>query len=299
MLLSPALLPILDRSRIVCRAPLVSRDPGPRRASVMGDSVEFRDFRPYQPGDDPRRLDWNAYARLDRLFLRQYTAEVNAIVTLLIDCSPSMGFGTPTRWLMVQQLCAALAYSALAHDDRLAIGLLTDRLHRYLPPVVGRARVPHAWQEIERLSAQPPQTGAGDLGAALRAMTYMLRGKGGQRGGICLLISDLLTPADWPSGVRALQSIGQQVGIIQVLLPDDRDPPMRGDCILVDTEMGGRATVSLSPWAIDQYKVRFRAHQATLSDTCRHLSIPWVSIITDQPLIDVLRTSLPHAGFLA
>ncbi len=112
MLLDAALIARLDLLTLADRRPRRGVAAGPRRSPAMGNSVEFRDFREYYPGDDFRRVDWNAFARLDRLFLRQYAAEENAMVTLVLDISASMQAGMPAKIDLARRLCGALAYVA-------------------------------------------------------------------------------------------------------------------------------------------------------------------------------------------
>src|SRR5919205_2400767 len=90
-----AFLRKLERLAVASRRPLPGMTSGPRRSPRRGSSVEFADFRDYAPGDDFRRIDWNAYARLDRLFLRLYRAEEMTTLAILLDHSPSMRFGKP------------------------------------------------------------------------------------------------------------------------------------------------------------------------------------------------------------
>ncbi len=85
----------LDSLALLTRRPMASGRPGRRRSPLAGSSMEFSDYRRYAPGDDFRRIDWRAYARLERLFLRVFEAEENLTITVLIDCSDSMYHGKP------------------------------------------------------------------------------------------------------------------------------------------------------------------------------------------------------------
>src|SRR5213593_161559 len=87
----------LDSLVLLTRRPMASGRPGRRRSPLAGSSMEFSDYRRYAPGDDFRRIDWRAYARLERLFLRVFEAEENLTVTVLVDCSDSMSYGNPTK----------------------------------------------------------------------------------------------------------------------------------------------------------------------------------------------------------
>src|SRR5216117_3069478 len=99
----------LDNLTLLTRRSMASGRPGRRRSPLPGSSMEFADYRRYTPGDDFRRIDWRAYARLERLFLRVFEAEENLTVTVLVDCSDSMSYGLPTKASLAMELAAALA----------------------------------------------------------------------------------------------------------------------------------------------------------------------------------------------
>src|ERR1700737_2486969 len=126
--LDAGVLQRLDSLALLTRRPMATGRPGRRRSPLAGSSMEFADYRRYTPGDDFRRIDWRAYARLERLFLRVFEAEENITVTILIDCSDSMYYGTPSKADLAIALAAALAYVSLKCEDNVIVGALTDRL---------------------------------------------------------------------------------------------------------------------------------------------------------------------------
>src|SRR6266516_95040 len=107
----------LDSLALLTRRPMASGRPGRRRSPLAGSSMEFADYRRYAPGDDFRRIDWRAYARLERLFLRVFEAEENITVTILVDFSASMYYVTPCKADLATALAAALAYISLKCED--------------------------------------------------------------------------------------------------------------------------------------------------------------------------------------
>ena len=112
-LLSPRLLTQLERMELVSRKIFRGRMKGERRSRRKGQSVEFADFRNYVPGDDPRFIDWNLYARLEKLFLKLYLEEEDLHFHALIDASDSMSFGDPTKLHYAKQIAAALGFIGL------------------------------------------------------------------------------------------------------------------------------------------------------------------------------------------
>ena len=160
---TPDFLRKLEALGLATRQSLAGPSVGSRRSPKLGTSVEFSDFRNYTPGDDYRRIDWNAYARLERLFLRLYRAEENLTVSLLLDTSRSMAWGGPSKFDLARRVAGALAYLALVRDDRVRVGVLGEDLLAHLPAVAGRAQVWRVWDFLEQLQT----LGTTDLGEAL------------------------------------------------------------------------------------------------------------------------------------
>ena len=147
-LLSPELMAQLERLELVSRKIFRGRMKGERRSPRKGQSVEFADFRGYVPGDDLRFIDWNTYARLDRLFLKIFFEEEDLHFYALIDASPSMGFGTPTKLQYAKKLAAALGFVGLVRADRVRIETLGQQ-----PPFVGGEDAGHHVERDQALRA--------------------------------------------------------------------------------------------------------------------------------------------------
>ena len=149
-----AFLRRVERLSILNRQALRGPSAGPRSSPRHGASVEFADFRTYVSGDDFRRVDWKAFARLDRLFLRLYRAEEMAVVTIFLDHSASMDFGEPTKLLTAGRLAAILAYIAIHNYDTVAVAGWGDTIDRYLPAQSGHGAIPGMWRTIAELVRQ-------------------------------------------------------------------------------------------------------------------------------------------------
>src|SRR5215831_319575 len=152
-LLSPRLLAQLERLELVSRKIFRGRMKGERRSKRKGQSVEFADFRSYVPGDDLRFIDWNTYARLDRLFLKMFLEEEDLHFYALIDASRSMDFGTPTKLEYAKQLAAALAFIGLTRGDRVRVETLGQSARAPGPILRGRRSL---WRMMEELSKSEP-----------------------------------------------------------------------------------------------------------------------------------------------
>ncbi|MFQ6097104.1 MAG: DUF58 domain-containing protein, partial [Armatimonadota bacterium] len=128
----------LERLSILVKRPFPGVLKGEKRSPRRGHSVEFADFRNYTPGDDFRRVDWNVYGRLEKLFLKLFVEEEDLTVYVLIDGSKSMDFGEPRKFDYARRLAAAIGYIALCNLDRLAIGVFTSRVATLFPSTRGR-----------------------------------------------------------------------------------------------------------------------------------------------------------------
>ena len=127
-LLDPDFLARLQRLEIVSKKIFVGQTKGERLSRRKGQSVEFADYRNYVVGDDLRFLDWNLFARLDRLFLRLFLEEEDLHFYLLIDNSLSMDFGEPTKLHYAKQVAAALGFIGLVNMDRVVVEAFNDRI---------------------------------------------------------------------------------------------------------------------------------------------------------------------------
>ena len=123
------------------RSPVRGGLKGGRRSVKRGQSVEFADYREYTLGDDLRQLDWNVYARLERLFVKLFVEEEDVTVTLLIDASASMATGQPSKLVFAKRAAAALGYIGLASEDRIAVSALSGRVARRRAALRGSGRV--------------------------------------------------------------------------------------------------------------------------------------------------------------
>src|ERR1700688_4501489 len=172
-LLDPQFLARLEQLELVSRKIFLGRMKGERRSKRKGQSVEFADYRNYVVGDDLRFLDWNLYARLDRLFLRLFMEEEDLHFYVLIDNSLSMDFGSPTKLHYARQIAAALGFIGLVNLDRVVIQAFNDRLTQSMPAARGRRSL---WRVFDFLGKLEP-AGPSDLSQSLRTFSLKSSGK--------------------------------------------------------------------------------------------------------------------------
>jgi hypothetical protein len=307
------LLSKLDRLVLGLGRDLLYGLMGEHRAQRRTAGIEFADYRPYTPGDDLRRVDWNAYARLGTLQVRQAQAEHDTVLYLLVDASPSMAFGTPSKFLAARRLAAALGYMALAHLDAVVLaapgvgggwGLGAGGRR-------GETADPALESQTRNTSPQPltpnPQhlvRGRAEAGTLFRTLQEMPLGsptsfddllvgwsaRPGQ-GRLAILISDLLLDG-YRDGVRRLVAAGFQVALIQVLGPEEVHPGAAGDLELEDSETGERLELHLGDEGLVAYDQNLRAWLAETKDWCRDNGAGYLLVESDW---DIERVLLEHA----
>ena len=249
----------------------------------MASRVEFADYREYTLGDDLRQLDWNVYARLERLFVKLFVEEEDVTVTLLVDASASMATGRPSKLVFAKRAAAALGYIGLASEDRIAVSALTGRMARRRASLRGSGRV---FRLLADLSAIEAADGVTDLVAAARHAAAQLHGRG-----VIVLLSDLLDPgAD--RVIRELAATGSELIVLHVLSPDELDPPLEGDLRLVDAETDERVDITADLATIDAYKDRLAAWKATFADLAARRGASYVDLASDVNLADLMFAEL-------
>jgi uncharacterized protein (DUF58 family) len=270
-----AFLRQLERLLVMMRSPVRGGLKGGRRSVKRGQSVEFADYRDYTMGDDLRQLDWNVYARLERLFVKLFIEEEDVTVTLLIDASASMATGNPAKLLFAKRAAAALGYIGLASEDRVTVSALAGRMARRRAAMRGTGRV---FRLLADLSSIEPADGPTDLVAAARHAAAQLHGKG-----VVILFSDLLDP-EADRIIRELAATGSELIVLHVLSPEELDPTLEGDLRLVDVETGEGVDVTVDLATIDAYKSRLTAWKGTFADLAARRRASYVDLSSDTNL---------------
>ena len=278
-----AFLRQLERLLLLMRSPVRGGLKGGRRSVKRGRSVEFADYRDYTLGDDLRQLDWNVYARLERLFVKLFVEEEDVTVTLLVDASASMATGHPSKLLFAKRAAAALGYIGLASEDRVAVSALSGRIARRRPAMRGSGRI---FRLLADLSAIEPAEGPTDLVAAVRHAAAQLHGRG-----VVILVSDLLDPAA-DKVIRELAATGSELVILHVLSPDELDPRLEGDLRLVDIETGDGIDVTVDLATVDAYKDRLAGWKAGFADLAAKRRASYVDLCSDTNLAELMFAEL-------
>jgi uncharacterized protein (DUF58 family) len=280
----------LERLAILSRRAMAGQLQGERRSPKRGQSVEFADFRPYSLGDDFRRIDWNAYARLERFFLKLFVEEEDLTVHLLVDASKSMDWGEPNkRWYAIRA-AGALGYIALAGLDRVTVTAFSGGAPNagYLTPRRGKGQALSLFSYLQAI-----QTGGRtDLGPHLRAYAAAAT-----QPGPLLLFSDLLDET-WKDGLQALAKRGFDVTVLQILAPDEVDPQFQGDLRLIDHETGAEVEITADFDLLQRYRAGMEAWREEIRQFCGARGIHHIPLVTTLPFDSLLFALLRQRGVL-
>ncbi len=288
-LLPPDLMAQLERLELVTRKVFRGRMKGERRSKRKGQSVEFADFRSYVPGDDLRSLDWNLYARLDKLIIKLFLEEEDLHFFTLIDASLSMDFGTPTKLQYAKQLAAALGFVGLIRTDRVRIETLGQSVHQRGPVLRGRRSV---WRMLEYIEGiQPGET----TSLAEGVKSFCLRNPGR---GIIVLITDLMDKDGYESALRYLVSRQMDVYVIHVLSQEELDPEVKGDLKLVDCEDQDIAEITVSAPLLARYKSTLNAFVSGAQEFCTKRGMNYLLANNQTPVKDLIGSYLRRRGLL-
>ena len=288
-LLTPELLAQLERLELVSRKIFRGRMKGERRSKRKGQSVEFADFRSYVPGDDLRFIDWNTYARLDKMFLKLFLEEEDLHFYVLFDASLSMDFGTPTKLQYAKQLAAALSFIGLVRADRVKIETLGQPARKPGPILRGRASV---WRMLEYLDGIVAGETA-SLAAGVKNFCVRNSGKG-----ILVLLSDLMDKGGYEQAIRYLVSQQMDVYVIQVLSAEEIDPDVKGDLKLVDCEDQDVAEITASAPLINRYKQTLAAFTAGAREFCTRRGMNYLLATNQLPVDQLVANYLRKRGLV-
>ena len=263
---------------------------GLHRSPDFGFSQEFAEYRAYTPGDDLRAVDWNVYARSERIYLKRFKGETNSMLTILLDASNSMQFGSHkvNKMDYARYLAASLFYLAI-HGQRDAAGLLTfdDEIRNFIRPSTRQGQLPRLLAGLEQ--AEP--RARTDFAKPMRYFPEFLK-----RRGMVLIVSDF-----WESPEKLIQEIeplrfhGNEVVLFHVLDPEDVRPKMNGPAILVDMETNAELEVT-PDYAKTEYREKVDAHLTDLKDRALGAGLGYCLMTTDRPLDDALREYLTLRG---
>ena len=287
--LDPRVLGRLSNLQLVAKTVVEGFLIGLHRSPYYGVSIDFAEYRPYSPGDDPRSIDWNVFARTDRYYLKKYHGETNAEVHIILDASASMGYKSGNREQGIGNsktsalskfeygcyLAASLGYLAIHQRDAVGLLLFDTEIQDHIPARARRGQLSYILHTLDRAR---PGKGTDFAGPLRKAMQFL------RRRGIVILISDFYeAPEVVMHAVRGLQFGGNDLILFHILDPGEIEFPVDTPVQLEDLVTAERLEVIPESMAA-QYRQLLQQHIQTLQHECRSSRIDYTMLDTSQPL---------------
>jgi len=291
-LISSDLMAKLNQVDVMSRKIFAGKLQGERRSKKRGLSVEFADYRHYTHGDDLRFVDWNIYARLDKLFIKMFLEEEDLSVVLAIDTSKSMDWGNPNKFIYAQKLAMAMGYIGLVNLNRVSLFSFNSNGLVPLPNLRGRRRV----QEMGSWLLKREPEGGSDFDNAMRSIALTRQGKG-----VMIILSDFLFKEGYEKGLRYLAGGGYDTYCMQILAPEEVDPAkhgLTGDLRLTDVEDDDSAEVTITGPLLRKYKEKLNAYCGGLRDFCVRRGMMHMTIDTNTDISVLLLDYMRKRGLL-
>lgn len=280
-IVDPVFFSKLDNLELRARSVVEGFLQGLHRSPFVGYSVEFAAHREYVPGDDLRHVNWKLYARQKRLYVKEYDAETNMNLYLLLDISGSMECASSglSKLQYGSTLAAAIAYLALKQRDAVGVTLFADSIRAHLPP----SSKPHHLDEILRAIAATPDRPQSNARRALHPAAELARHRG-----LVVIISDLFDDIDaLIEGIEHLRFRRHEVVVFHILDPLERDLSLDGNIRFRDLETGEDVTTRVEGIR-DEYLEATGNWRTSLENECRERLVDRIELTTQDPLDQAL-----------
>jgi len=288
-LLSPEFLSYLERLDLLIKRSIKGASVGERLSSKYGRGIEFEDYRSYEIGDDFRYIDWNIYARLDKLFVKLFREEEMGSINIFLDISRSMDFGNPSKLYFGKQLAASLGYIGLVNYDSVNIYCISSTVEKKMESIRGRSSVIRLLRFLDEADSQ----GVTSLTGAIRESVKRLKSKA-----IFIVLSDFLDPAGYEDGLKLLKSRGYGVFAFHILSEDEISPDISGDVKLIDSETGEVIELDALEDVLDGYKKTLERFLAEVESFCLTHSIEYIRASSSIPVDRIILYYMRLGGWL-
>ena len=289
-LLDARFLERLERLTIQWQNSLPGLVGGHDTSRFAGSGQEFLDHRQFHHGDDLRAVNWRAYLRLEKLFLKMFQLEPRIPVRMLLDISRSMNTGELDKFHYARRLAAALCYVGLVRLDSICLQPFSGKLHDAFTASGGRHRFQPA---MTFLSGLAPSGQTNFLECSRQFCT-----KYPQRG-LTLVISDFLDDRDCEKPLQYLSDFGHELILLQVWADEDREPPWEGELELEDAETGQKVELAFDADARAQYTAAFDAHADDIRKVAERNSGRYLGVSTSVPIEQAIFGPLVKSGAVA
>lgn len=270
----------LNKINLNINLKLSSGTQGGRKSKAKGVSVEFSDYREYMHGDDFRRIDWNAYGRFDKFFIKVFMEEREGIFNFFLDTSKSMDYGKENKKNMALKIVAALSYVALNNLDRVNINLLDSGNIQVLKEVSGSRAFQRIIKDLENISFD-----------GTTSLTQSIRKRPIKNKGVSIVVSDFLDNLglkDLEEALKYLAFKKQEIILIQVLALEEIKPELNGEITLIDSETNENIKISLTPNLIKEYEKTLYSYKKSIENLVKKYNGKFISVNSSMEIEEVI-----------
>ncbi|MBU5454548.1 MULTISPECIES: DUF58 domain-containing protein [Eubacteriales] len=270
----------LNKINLSINLKLSSGTQGGRKSKAKGVSVEFSDYREYMHGDDFRRIDWNAYGRFDKFFIKVFMEEREGIFNFFLDTSKSMDYGKENKKNMALKIVAALSYVALNNLDRVNINLLDSGNIQVLKEVSGSRAFQRIIKDLENISFD-----------GTTSLTQSIRKRPIKNKGVSIVVSDFLDNLglkDLEEALKYLAFKKQEIILIQVLALEEIKPELNGEITLIDSETNENIKISLTPNLIKEYEKTLYSYKKSIENLVKKYNGKFISVNSSMEIEEVI-----------
>lgn len=288
--INEAFLQRVEMLQTVLKNNIVGLFGGNHKSRTFGSSCEFADYRNYVAGDDITKIDWNAYARFETLYLKLYLDERQLHTKIYIDVSQSMAFGDGKKAETALQIAATLAYLSVTELDRVSIFAIRDsEVTEIISSVSGRERY---FAEITKLNDV-------EFGGGCFISEGILPTQVGYGDGLSVIISDFLTDNDYENAIDYLADKKRDLLCVQVLTSEEINPKVRGKNVFYDSENIEKSyRKNINKDIIKAYREAVKYVQDRLRNYCNARGAEYVLVKDDKPLDEIFFEQLTQLGVM-
>ncbi|WP_238882415.1 DUF58 domain-containing protein [Clostridium sp. YIM B02551] len=278
----------LQNLKLILKTPISSGFTGGRRSREKGISVEFSDYREYSPGDDFRRVDWNAYGRFNRLYLKLFMEEREAIFNIFVDTSKSMDYGVFNKGELALKLSVALSYMILNYNDRVKIHEISESINYGKVNASGKLGISKILYELKDIEFK----GRSPLFDSVKRADIFGRG-------VSIIISDFYNMDTLKDTLIYLRHKKQEVILIQILSKEELEPSIRGDLKLKNIEdIAENLDISIYGKALNLYKEKLKDFKEEVQRISKKYGAKYIFTSSENSLEKIIFKELAIKGVI-
>ncbi|MFD3157702.1 DUF58 domain-containing protein [Haloimpatiens sp. FM7330] len=265
----------LECAVLKTRKRIIGGFSGNYKSKLLGNSYDFYGARIYEQGDDIRKIDWKAYARTEKIYIKQFTEQKQLNVNILLDCSSSMGFGTPNKWESAKMYALGLSYITLKESNKLNLYCFNNKVEEKFKGFMGRKMFHEVVKIIENIKNEG-NTDFKNINSNIKSL-----------GGITFIISDLLSN-DIENLLNITSQIGSQVVVIHIMSRQEIDPDYYDELKLIDKETGKEKRINFDKRAKQIYKSKVNNYIDNCKKQCEKRDIKYVFASSNTSHVEII-----------